>query len=329
MRADRLVAVVLLLQTHGRMTAADLAQRLETSERTIRRDLESLSIAGLPVVALRGRGGGWELVGRHRTDLSGLSAGEAEALFLVAGPEAVAAGLGIEPKVRSALRKLLAALPEPMRAQAAAARSRVLVDPTRWGAHDDTPDHIAALRDAVLRGVQVDLTYAKRGEPAEVRRVQPFGLVSKAGTWYLIAGTDAGLRTFRASRVHGVAPTDLPVVRPEGFDLEKAWARTREEFPPRQEGVVVEVLVDAEMAPYLARAFGAWTTFELGHDPGGGRLRRLTVRAPSVEAAAWALVRFGEQVEVVGPASVRARMAAIGRGLLSRYGDGPEAPAGP
>ncbi len=142
MRADRLVAIVLLLQTHGQLTVDSLAERLEVSERTIRRDLEGLSGAGVPVYAQRGRGGGWALLGGHRINLSGLTAEEAQALFLVAGPNALV-GVGVDPGVKSALRKLLAALPAPMREQAAAAHTAVLVDPVGWGRRNDQPAHLA------------------------------------------------------------------------------------------------------------------------------------------------------------------------------------------
>jgi predicted DNA-binding transcriptional regulator YafY len=231
-RADRLVAIVLLLQTHGQMTVGDLAERLEVSERTIRRDLEGLSGAGVPVYPQRGRGGGWALLGGHRIDLSGLTAEEAQALFLVAGPNALV-GVGVEPGVKSALRKLLAALPAPFREQVSAAGNAVLVDPVGWGRKSDQSPHLATLRNAVLAGVQVDMSYAKPGQEASPRRVHPYGLVSKGGTWYLLAGAEAGLRTFRLSRVRAVTPTEELVERPEDFDLAEAWESVQSEFPAR------------------------------------------------------------------------------------------------
>src|SRR5207244_3179923 len=201
--------------------------------------LDALSAASVPVYAQRGRGGGWALLGGHRLNLSGLTAAEAEALFLVAGPERLA-GLGVEPGVRSALRKLLAALPEPLREHAAAAHSAVHVDPARWGRDTEPqPRHLDALREAVVAGRQVDLSYAKPRQPPAERRVHPFGLVSKGGTWYLIAGTPAGLRTFRVSRVRAVSRTDEPVERPEDFDLAQAWDAIVTEFPQRVDSLPV------------------------------------------------------------------------------------------
>ena len=304
---------MLLLQTHGQLTAADLAERLETSERTIRRDLDSLSGAGVPVYAQRGRGGGWALLGGHKTDLSGLTLEEAEALFLVAGPNALS-GLGVEPGVRSALRKLLAALPAPMREQASAARSAVLVDPLGWGrsrppGSKDTPAHLDALRAAVVAGRQVEISYAKPGQPAADRRVHPFGLVSKAGTWYLLAGAEAGLRTFRVSRLRSVTVTDDPVQRPENFDLAEAWEGVQSSFGERRDegAVVVDVRVDIQLAPWLR----GWHRVDE---------RNFKATFPNVPAAAAELARYGNRVEVLSPPEVRQALGRLGRDLVRAYG---------
>jgi predicted DNA-binding transcriptional regulator YafY len=318
-RADRLVAIVLLLQAHGQMTAGDLADRLEASERTIRRDLDSLSGAGVPVYAQRGRGGGWALLGGHRLDLSGLTAEEAQALFLVAGPHALA-GLGVEPGVRSALRKLLAALPAPMRYQAEAARSAVLVDPAGWGKRTDRPRHLDALRDAVVAGVQVVMSYAKPGQQAAERRVHPFGLVSKGGTWYLLAGAEAGLRTFRVSRVRSLSVTQDPVERPEDFDLAEAWDGVQEGFPHRRgamQTVAVDVLVEVAAVPMLTAILGRWAHLEpVGME---GDWERFTAAFPDPQVAAAELARFGARVLVVKPAAVREELARIGAELVDTY----------
>jgi predicted DNA-binding transcriptional regulator YafY len=231
MRADRLVAIVLLLQAHGQLTAPALARRLEVSERTIRRDLDALLLSGLPLYSQRGRGGGWALTDGYQVNLSGLTADEAQALFLATGPELLT-GLGIEQGMASALRKLLAALPKETRSHATKAHRAVHVDPTRWGQlAEETPRMLASLRAAVVAGLQVDLTYAKPGRDPSVRRVHPYGLVSKTGVWYLLAGTETGPRTFRVSRVADVAATTEPVVRPEDFDLARAWEEVNRGMP--------------------------------------------------------------------------------------------------
>jgi len=183
-RADRLVAIVLLLQTHGQRTASQLAEELETSERTIRRDLDALSGAGVPVYAQRGRGGGWALLGGHRIDLSGLTSGEARSLVLAA------AGVPGQDDGDAALRKVLAALPAATRDQVVAAQARVHVDRTRWGPSHVTGDArdiestLGRLREALERDVQVELCYARPGQEPMWRWVHPHGLVIKSGTWW-------------------------------------------------------------------------------------------------------------------------------------------------
>jgi predicted DNA-binding transcriptional regulator YafY len=323
MRADRLVAILLLLQTHGQLTAADLAERLETSERTMRRDLDALSAAGVPVYSQRGRGGGWALLGGHRLNLSGLTAAEAEALFLVAGPERLA-GLGVEPGVRSALRKLLAALPAPLRDQATAARAAVHVDPVRWGRKAEPQSrHVDALREAVVAGVQVDLSYAKPGQAPTGRRVHPFGLVSKSGTWYLIAGTAEGLRTFRVSRVRSVSRTDEAVERPEDFDLAQAWEAVVEQIPQRTDGLAVDLRVAPEVLGWIRASLSGWarlTLLDPPHEQDGTGWTQFRATFPNASAAAANLASFGARVEVLSPPEVRHELARIARELAEIYG---------
>jgi predicted DNA-binding transcriptional regulator YafY len=322
MRADRLVAIVLLLQTHGQLTVGDLAERLECSERTIRRDLEGLSGAGVPVYAQRGRGGGWALLGGHRIDLTGLTADEAQALFLVAGPNALV-GVGVDPGVKSALRKLLAALPAPLREQAEAAGTAVLVDPAGWGRRNDQPTHLSALRNAVLSGLQVDISYAKPGQGAQPRRIHPYGLVSKGGTWYLLAGGEAGMRTFRVSRVQAVVVTDEPVERPEDFDLAAAWDRVQADFPARTyaTGVTVQLSVEPAAVRYVSAALGRWANLQVQPgDSAGGAWPRYAATFPTPALAAVELVRFGRRIAVQGPDEVRAALARLGEELVATYG---------
>ncbi|MFF4393014.1 helix-turn-helix transcriptional regulator [Streptomyces sp. NPDC001552] len=209
MRADRLVATLLFLQERGRVTVPEVAAELEVSERTARRDLEALAAAGIPVYSQRGRGGGWSLVGGARTNLTGLTADETRALFLVTGP------LSATPELRTALRKLVRALPPTMRAQAQAATRAGVVDATDWSRNAVTADatHRSALQSAVVDGIRVRLGYAGIGKPIGERTVDPLGLVAKAGVDYLVAGTDKGLRTFRLSRVTSVEPTGEPANR--------------------------------------------------------------------------------------------------------------------
>jgi len=319
MRADRLVAALLVLQARGRMTAAELAEELEISERTARRDLEALAMAGIPVYSQRGRGGGWALLGGGRTDLSGLTAAEAETLFLVAGPASSAT-----PEIKAALRKLVRALPDPMRAGAEAAASAVVLDPSSWDGHEPPPPaHLAALRRAVVDGVQVELGYTDRERSETQRTVHPLGLVAKGSVWYLVAGTDAGMRTFRVNRVNSVTPTGEPVERPDGFDLGETWKGIVDSLDELRAQVRVRLLAEPFLAGVLRGAFGTRLTRITEDGPGAGAGERIEfeVRMHSVWSAAGELARFGGEVEVLEPAAVRAELARMGAELVATYGD--------
>ncbi|MGH2539981.1 MAG: helix-turn-helix transcriptional regulator [Actinomycetota bacterium] len=313
MRADRLVAVLLILQARGRVTAADLAEELEISERTARRDLEALAMAGIPVFSQAGRGGGWSLIGGARTDLSGLTAAEARTLFLVAGPSASAT-----PEMRAALRKLVRALPEPFRAEAEAAAAAVVLDPTRWGRESATPPaHLEVLQRAVVAGMQVRLRYTGVDRPETDRMVHPLGLVAKASVWYLVAGTDAGLRTFRLSRVRSVEVTDRPVERPEDFDLEETWRSIVDTLEERRTWFRATVLASPEAVGWLRGAFGRRIT--VGGTETDGRVH-VEIRSWSAHTIASELVGFGGNAEVVEPPEVREELARRGAELSELYG---------
>ncbi|MGH2530360.1 MAG: helix-turn-helix transcriptional regulator [Actinomycetota bacterium] len=313
MRADRLVAVLLILQARGRITASELADELEISERTARRDLEALAVAGIPVYSQPGRGGGWSLVGGARTDLSGLTAAEARTLFLVAGPSASAT-----PQVKAALRKLVRALPEPFRAKAEAAAAAVVLDPTSWDRTSAPPPaHLDVLQHAVVDGVQVRLGYAGRDRPESERTVHPLGLVAKGSVWYLVAGTDAGLRTFRVSRVRSVAVTDEPVERPDGFDLEETWKSIMASIDERRAGFRAVAVVDADKVSWVRSVFG--TRLSVGDATADGRVE-IELRSWSAESITSELAGFGEHIEVLRPAEVRHHLAYLGAELTRRYG---------
>ncbi|MFB3739153.1 MAG: helix-turn-helix transcriptional regulator [Candidatus Velamenicoccus archaeovorus] len=313
MRADRLVAVLLLLQARGRVTAAEVADELEISERTARRDLEALAMAGIPVYSQAGRGGGWSLLGGARTDLSGLTAAEARTLFLVAGPSASAT-----PQVKAALRKLVRALPEPFRADAEAAASAVVLDPATWDRRPPpTSPHLEVLQHAVVDSVQVRIRYAGRDRPESERLVHPLGLVAKASVWYLVAGTDAGLRTFRLSRIRSVTVTDLPAERPEGFDLAETWRSIVDTLDERRTSFRAVALAAAEALPWIRATFGRRHA-ELG-SAGDGRTE-LELRSWSPESLAAELAPFGDRVEVLEPPEVRTLLARMGAELTALYG---------
>ena len=316
MRADRLVATLLVLQSRGRVTAAEVAEELEVSIKTARRDLEALSMAGIPVYSQAGKGGGWSLIGGARTDLSGLTAAEARTLFLVAGPSSTAT-----PEAKAALRKLVQALPETFRADAEAAASAVVLDPAHWGGcTTPRPPHLDALQEAVVTGRQVRLGYSDRARSETERVVHPLGLVEKGTVWYLVAGTDAGMRTFRLSRVRSVVMTEDAVVRPADFDLAEQWrsvVETIEEFRTTTRAVV---RIAPGPAVGLRQQFASSFT----------ELRRLDDGRVEVEVGAARpgilaeqLAGWGAMIEVTSPDEVREHLGRIGRELVERYGVSP------
>jgi predicted DNA-binding transcriptional regulator YafY len=313
MRADRLVATLLVLQSKGRVTAGELADELEVSVKTARRDLEALAIAGIPVYSQPGRGGGWSLLGGARTDLSGLTAAEARTLFLVAGPSSTAT-----PDAKAALRKLVQALPETFRADAQAAASAVVLDPAGWG---DTsrprPPHLDALQRAVVEGSQVRMGYADRQRTQTERVVHPLGLVEKNATWYLVADTEAGLRTFRVNRVRSVVVTGDPVARPDGFDLAETWETVVTEIEERRSSVRAVVRVAPWGRRGLEAQFG--TTSRLLAELPDGRVE-VEIGASTAGMIAERLAGWGGNVEVVAPDDVRAHLRRIGTELVARYG---------
>ncbi|MFI9007636.1 helix-turn-helix transcriptional regulator [Actinosynnema sp. NPDC053489] len=314
MRADRLVAVLLLLQVRGRVTAAEVAAELEVSLATARRDLEALSAAGVPVYAQPGRGGGWRLVGRARTDLSGLTAAEARALFLLVGPAAAGSA-----EVRGVVRKLVRALPETFREGALAAAGAVVVDVAGWGGVGRVrPGLVGVLEEAVVGRRRVVLGYAGRGGVRSERVVEPWGLVVKDGVWYLVAGTGAGERTFRVDRVVSARVTGEVFERPAGLELSVVWGRVVAEVERRRSSVSAVVWVPSRWAGVLGDQFGRHCEVV---EVVGGR-SRVRVSAGSAVMVAQVLAGWGGLVEVVGPVEVRAELARLGGELVGLYGRG-------
>jgi predicted DNA-binding transcriptional regulator YafY len=309
------VATLLILQARGRVTAAELAAELEVSVATARRDLEALSTAGVPVYPQPGRGGGWSLVGGARTDLTGLTAGEAQALFLLAGP--AAAGT---PAVRSALRKLVRALPGPFRADAEAAAGAVHVDPAAWsGIVPGREELVDRLQDAVVRRRKVRLTYSGRTRERSQRLVDPWGLVDKADVWYLLAGTDDGRRTFRVDRIVEAVVTDLDADRPADLDLAEAWQRVVDVVERRRSLTSVVVVVATRFVPVLENQFGRHCTPQSVLDGGRSRVR---VAAPTPLDIARHLAGWGGLIDVETSGdgdAVRAELARLARELAGRY----------
>ncbi|MGW5663631.1 helix-turn-helix transcriptional regulator [Streptomyces sp. NPDC003758] len=253
MKSDRLLSILLLLQTRGRVPAHELAERLEVSVRTIYRDIEALSASGVPVYAERGRHGGIELLAGFRTDVTGLTADESRALFILAAQGAHAA-LGLDAALGSALRKVMAALPAPHRPAAEATSRRILVDATRWKGGPLSAVDLDSLQDAVFADRRLRLHYRHSGATTpRTYTVDPYGLVSKAGVWYLVADRRGTPRLFRADRVRSATLLPDPVRRRPGVELADVWEVLRRQVEERPGGFEVTVRVRRDILDMFQR----------------------------------------------------------------------------
>jgi predicted DNA-binding transcriptional regulator YafY len=305
MRATRLVSLLLVLQTRGQLTAAELAGMLEISVRTVHRDMESLAAAGVPVEAVRGPTGGYRLAGGYRTRLTGMTADEAEALF-AAGMPGPAAELGLGGELAAARLKLLAALPSELQERATRASRLFHLDTRGWFRSEDRVPHLPALSTAVWSGCRVRIRY-REGRKIVQRTLDPLGLVLKGGAWYLIARRSAGMRVYRVSRVAAVSALDETFERPPGFELTAFWDEWSRAFEQSRARVEVTVRVSEEVRRYL---------------PGEQRLAEdgsVVVAFEDLGSAYRELLRFGVDVEVIAPTQLRDRVAETGRELAELY----------
>ncbi|NJK80585.1 MAG: YafY family transcriptional regulator [Chloroflexaceae bacterium] len=229
MRASRLLSIVLLLQAHHGLTAHDLAERLEVSERTILRDMDALGEVGIPVVAERGRGGGWYLLEGYRTSLTGLHLDEIHALML-ATPTRVLSDLGLEDAAAQAVLKVLAALPALHRADAVRMRERIHIDGTRWYDSPESVARLPILQDAIWQECRIRIQYTRSAGETVARVLEPLGLVAKGQTWYLVASVDGDVRTYRVARIEQVQITEEHFLRPQQFNLAEYWEQSTRSF---------------------------------------------------------------------------------------------------
>ncbi|GAA3476324.1 YafY family protein [Streptomyces yanii] len=324
MKSDRLLSILLLLQTRGLIPATELAERLDVSVRTIYRDIEALSASGVPVYAERGRHGGIALLPGFRTDVTGLTTDEARALFVLAARGAHAA-LGLDAALGSALRKVMAALPAPHRPAAELTSRRILVDPVRWMSGPQVTVDVAELHDAVFADRRLRLRYRHGGtDTARTYVVDPYGLVVKAGVWYLVADRDGTPQLFRADRIRQATATDDPVVRRPGVELSEVWEGLRRQVEERPGGVRLRVRVRGSRLDLFVRLHAGVLTGEPHPDPDEGEWLFAELAVPSVE---WArsLLAFGPNLEVLSPPEARTVVARHAAAVTRLYGD----PSGP
>lgn len=327
MRSDRLLSLLLILQARGRVTAPAVAAELEVSVRTVYRDVEALSAAGVPVWTEQGRGGGIALMPGYRTDMTGLTAEESRALVALTG-RAVPDDLGMGSALAAAVHKLVAAVPASHRAAAEQARDRVLVDHAGWYRRGTSAPHLPAVQEAVWSDRRLRVRYRHGDGDVRSYLLDPYGLVVKAGVWYLVAGHRGTSKLFRADRLLVAEVVDDAVRRPEHLDLAAEWARLRADVERPRDTVAVRLRVREALVPMVVRVTRGQRTpdgdetaaaGEPEREPGddGWRTLTLTFRAPG--AAVASLLGFGGDVEVLEPPEVRALLVTTARAALARH----------
>jgi predicted DNA-binding transcriptional regulator YafY len=316
MRADRLLSILLLLQVHRRITAGELARRLEVSERTIHRDMEALGIAGIPVFAERGIGGGWSLLEEYRTNLTGLNKAEIQALFL-AGPSRLLADLGLEKASDAALIKLLAALPSCNRGDAEYIRQRIHIDITGWNRPDESFPFLPTIQEAIWRERKLLMTYERGGgcDPVE-RLVDPLGLVAKGSVWYLVAAVDGENRSYRVSRVRGAVPTGEPLERPAGFDLAAYWQQSAAVFKAHLPQYQALLRVAGDVLPRLGYA-GRFARIEHIDPPAEDGWSEVRMRFQFEQEACEYVLSFGDRVMALAPETLREKVVTMAQSVIA------------
>ncbi|WP_409179817.1 helix-turn-helix transcriptional regulator [Amycolatopsis sp. VS8301801F10] len=322
MRASRLVSLLMLLQARQPRTADELAAELEVSPRTVYRDIEALSAAGIPVYGESGHDGGYRLVDGYRTQLTGLTRQEAEALFL-AGLPAAASGLGLGPVAANTARKLLAALPAELRTHADRVRERFHLDAASWYHGPEATPQLPTVSDAVWQQRRVRIRYQRWAAPHEASRtVEPHGVVLKAGQWYLVARRSGEFRTYRVARIVEAVLLDEPFERAESFELGRYWSDYLEDFDARRhrgEAVLRLSPEGVRLLPQLAEPAIARAAASGVVEADGWT--RVVVPIEQPEQAVHDLLRLGPLAEVVAPQELRDRLAEALTSMLRRYAE--------
>ena len=328
MRAARLIHLVLLLQTRGSMTATELAAKLEVSERTVGRDVLALSEAGVPVYAERGRAGGYRLVEGYRTRLTGLGRDEAEALFLSGVPAALRA-MGLHDAASAARLKVSAALLPELRDASDSAAQRFHLDAPGWWQEPEAPKLLPPVAEAVWGDLRLRVRYQRENAVVE-RELEPYGLVLKAGVWYLVARADGELRVYRVDRVveaeavtgSGSGSGGARFERDPGVDLAAFWAGHAAEFARsilRAEAVVRLSAAGARLLPQVTDRAAAHEALAAAGPPDGEGWVTVTLRVEGLDVAYGQLLALGPEAEVVGPADLRERFASATERLAAIY----------
>lgn len=319
MRADRLLAEVALLRTHGRLSAAELARRVEASPRTVMRDMDALSAAGVPVYAERGRTGGFALLPGYRPPAEDLTADEARALF-VGGGAAVADALGIGPAFAGALRKLTAGLPDRHAGAVGAIASRVVIDPTGWDGAAAPPPLLSTVFDAVLTDRRLLIGYRSPASgTAGNRTIDPWGLVLAGAAWYLLAAHRGQPRSYRVTRMTSARIVDQPCRKPANLDLLAQWRERQAAWQQARPGHRIRVRVLARQRDPLVQLLGITLVAPPRIAPDGDGHELVTAQVASLRGAVGVMLGFGDWLEVLDPPELRELMRGTAERVSGIY----------
>lgn len=317
MRSGRLLSMLIILQLKGRVTAQALAEEFEVSVRTVYRDADALSAAGVPIYAERGPGGGFRLLDGYRTQLTGLTPGEAEALLL-AGLPGPAAELGLGEHAAAARLKLLAALPPAIGAEAARVAERFHLDPLDWFRRSAPPEHLPVVARAVWEGRRLSVRY-RSWEKTSDRVLDPLGLVLKGGVWYLVAARGGEARTYRISSILETEALDEPCERPDDFDLAAHWAREAKRFAASLRKGTARIRVSKQVMGRIDALGADIAEAMLAAEEGEDGWREAEVPIESVNFAAIQLMGFADRIEVRDPPELRARLLEQAERIVALY----------
>jgi predicted DNA-binding transcriptional regulator YafY len=320
-RASRLVSILLLLQSKGRMTAQELADELEVSVRTVYRDMDSLAAAGIPLYGEAGHEGGYRLIDGYRTRLTGLTTGEAESLFLTGLPSA-AADLGLGASVTAAQLKLMAALPPELRDRAGRVAERFHLDAPSWYRDADSAPQLGGVATAVWDQRVIRIRYLRWEKPHQItREIEPYGLVFKAGRWYLVAAAGATTRTYRISRILDLEPLDATFERDGTFDLARYWEEYLRHFDQRRLVASATIRISPgalARLPEVAEPAVVEAARRTTQPDTHGWLR-VTIPVDEPRQALADLFRLAPDIEIIHPAELRATMIETVRALSRLY----------
>ena len=319
MRADRLLSLMMLLQNRRQMTAEELANELEVSKRTIYRDIDALSVAGVPVYANGGPGGGYALLDNYRTTLTGLNENEIRALFTLTIPGPIS-DLGMSQQLKAAILKLTSSFADDHNEQANYFRQRLHLDAASWFQTDEPVPHLKTVQEAVWQDRQLVLSYRRRNGAVSERSISPYGLVAKASIWYLVAAVEHGMRVYRVSRIEAIQMTQTHFARPQDFDLAEFWVGWVTSYKTSLPKYPVTLRIGPDLVPVLPYILGndiGALVEQAQPDSEGWRILDYTFER--IEEAQTYVLGMGASVDVIAPEELRVSVLKLATEVVAHY----------